>query len=141
MATMHGRGKGKSGSKKPESKEKPIWVKYSKEEVEIIIVKLAKQGMQPTKIGLVLRDVYGIPLVKPITKKSISKILKDHNLHAKEPYEISNLIKRASELKKHVEKSKHDKVAKRGLQLTEAKIRRLAKYYKSKGILDEKWKY
>ncbi|OYT41960.1 30S ribosomal protein S15 [Candidatus Pacearchaeota archaeon ex4484_26] len=141
MATMHGRGKGKSGSKRPKSKNKPLWVKYGKEEVESIVLKLAKQGMQAAKIGLILRDVYGIPLVKPITGKSISKILKEKNLLAKEPDEVSNLIKRANKLKKHIEKNKHDVVAKRGLQLTEAKIRRLIKYYKKKGVFDKKWKY
>lgn len=138
---MHGRGKGKSGSKKPDDKSKPVWVKYGKEEVESIILKLARQEMQPAKIGLILRDVYGIPLTKPITGKSISKILKDKNLLAKEPAEITNLIKRAGKLKKHIEKNKHDVVSKRGLQLTEAKIRRLAKHYKKKKVLDAKWKY
>lgn len=138
---MHGRGKGKSGSKKPENKEKPIWVKYSKEEVESIIVKLAKQDMQPAKIGSILRDVYGIPLAKSITGKKVLQILKDHKLEGKEPAEITNLIKRTDQLKKHLGKNKKDRVAKRGLQLTEAKIRRLAKYYKRESILDKKWKY
>ena len=141
MATTHGRGKGKSGSKKPEEKTKPIWVKYTKEEVESIIVKLAKQGLQPAKIGLILRDTYGIPLSKTITGKSISKTLEEKKLLPKEPSEITNLIKRADKLKKHYQKNKHDVVSKRGLQLTEAKIRRLAKHYKKKGVLDKKWKY
>ncbi|MBU2496788.1 MAG: 30S ribosomal protein S15 [Nanoarchaeota archaeon] len=141
MATIHGRGKGKSGSKKPEEKAKPIWVKYTKEEVESIIVKLAKQGIQPAKIGLILRDTYGIPLSKIITQRSISKVLKEKGLHQKEPVEITNLIKKADKLKKHYEKNKHDVVSKRGLQLTEAKIRRLAKHYKKKGVLDKEWKY
>jgi len=141
MATMHGRGKGKSGSKKPEDKSKPIWVKYTKEEVESIIVKLARQGLQPAKIGLVLRDVYGIPLSRSITQNKISKVLKEHKLEAKEPADVTDLIKRANDLKKHNEKNKKDMVSKRGLQLTEAKIRRLAKYYKRKGVFDAKWKY
>ena len=141
MATIHGRGKGKAGSKKPEDKSKPVWVKYSKEEIESIILKLAKQGMNEAKIGMNLRDVYGIPLSKSITEKKISQILKEHNLYPKEPVEITDLIKRANALKKHLEKNNHDKVAKRGLQLTGAKIRRLATYYKKKGILDSKWKF
>lgn len=141
MATIYGRGKGKSGSKRPEDKTKPVWVKYNAEEVESIVVKLAKQGTQPAKIGLILRDVYGIPLVKSITKKTISQILKEHNLLPKEPVDLTNLIKRDNALKKHLKKNKHDMVAKRGLQLTEAKIRRLAKYYKKKGVLEETWKY
>ncbi|KHO49931.1 MAG: 30S ribosomal protein S15, small subunit ribosomal protein S15 [archaeon GW2011_AR6] len=141
MATMHGRGKGRSGSKKPEGQEKPVWVKHTKEEIESIIVKLAKQGMQPGKIGLVLRDAYGIPLSRPITGKKIYQIMKEKGLGLKEPADLTNLIKRAEQLKKHLEKNKHDKTAKRGLQLTEAKVRRLARYYRDTGVLDPKWKY
>ena len=40
-----------------------------------------------------------------------------------------------------MEKNKKDYVAKRGLQLTESKIKRLTKYYKRVGKLPENWKY
>ena len=141
MATMYGRGKGRSGSKKPEGQEKPVWVKYTKEEVESIITKLAKQGMSPGKIGLVLRDEYGIPLSRPLTGKKLYQVMKEKGLGLKEPSDITSLIKRAGSLKKHLEKNRKDMSAKRGLQLTEAKIRRLARYYKEEGVLDSKWKY
>ena len=42
---------------------------------------------------------------------------------------------------KHLESNKHDMVGKRGMQLTEAKIKRLVKYYKKKGVLEAKWLY
>ena len=41
--------------------EKPVWLKYTEDEVKAIILKLAKQGLTSEKIGLVLRDQYGIP--------------------------------------------------------------------------------
>ncbi len=41
--------------------EKPVWLKYTKEEVEAIILKLANKNLTSEKIGLVLRDQYGIP--------------------------------------------------------------------------------
>ena len=44
-------------------------------------------------------------------------------------------------IRKHLEANKKDMPAKRGLQLTDSKIRRLAKYYKKKGVLDAKWRY
>ena len=141
MAKLYGKGKGKSRSKRPEDATTPVWVKYSKEEAEALVLKLAKQGMQPAKIGSVLRDTYGIPLIRSITGESISKILAEHKLQSKVPVDITNLIKRAAKLKKHLKKNKQDKVSKRGLQLTEAKIRRLAKYYKGRDLLEEKWKY
>ena len=107
--------------------------KKSKEEVEELIKKLAEQ-MPPEKIGLVLRDVHGIPRAKLITKK-ITKIIK-----VSEPSDLSNLIKRANQLKKHLEKNKIDKVAGRGLHITEAKIIKLSKYYKKEKVLPQNWK-
>ena len=44
-------------------------------------------------------------------------------------------------VKKHLEENKHDMPAKRGLQLTESKIRRLIKYYKKIKKLPIDWKY
>ncbi|MEK6852793.1 MAG: 30S ribosomal protein S15, partial [Nanoarchaeota archaeon] len=92
-------------------------------------------------IGLQLRDTYGIPSVKQMNGKSIEQIMKSHKLPPELPSHLLNLIINAVKIKKHLEKNKHDKVAKRGLQLTEAKINRLARYYKQKGVLRPKWKY
>ena len=44
-------------------------------------------------------------------------------------------------LRKHLEKNKKDYSSKRGLELTESKIRRLVKYYKKRKVLPEDWKY
>ena len=138
---MHARKRGKSGSKKPLSTTPPRWMKLKKDEIEAIIIKLAKKGYQTSQIGLILRDSYGVPDVKIITKKSISQILKEKNLYPEVPEDIQNLIKRAVAVKKHLSKNKKDMVSKRGLQLIESKIRRLEKYYKRKGMLPENWKY
>jgi small subunit ribosomal protein S15 len=116
--------------------KKREFAKKNREEVEEIIKKLAEQ-MPPEKIGLVLRDEYGIPKAKLITKK-ISQLIKDK---IKEPSDIVSLIKKADQLKKHLEKNKMDKVAKRGLQITRAKIIKLSKYYKKNKILPQDWKY
>ena len=76
---MHSGKKGKTSSTKPDSKKVPKWVRYKPAEVEKLVVKMGGKGMQSTSIGRELRDVYGIPDVKIITKKKISKILKDSN--------------------------------------------------------------
>ena len=138
---MHTSRRGKSGSKKPLSTTSPSWLKLKKDEVEALVVKLAKQGNQTSKIGLILRDSYGVPDVKIITGKSISQILKDKDLSHEVPEDIQNLIKRAVTVRKHLSSNKKDMVSKRGLQLIESKIRRLEKYYKSRGVLPKKWKY
>ncbi|MBS3149288.1 30S ribosomal protein S15 [Candidatus Woesearchaeota archaeon] len=141
MARMHSRKKGKSGSIKPIKKTKPTWVRYSETEVESLVVKLAKAGNNSAKIGLILRDSYGVPDVKIITKNKIGDILKNQKLSPAYPDDFTSLIKKEINIQKHLEKFKKDQVAKRGLKLTSSKINRLAKYYKRKGILPEDWRY
>ena len=116
--------------KKIEEKENPLWLKRSKEEVESLVVKFAQQGISSEKIGLILRDTYGIPTAKIIAGK-ITEILAKHNIQ-QENADLSNLKKKAEKLKSHMEKNKQDKVAKRGFQITRAKIITVEKYYKNR---------
>jgi small subunit ribosomal protein S15 len=104
-------------------------------------MKLAKDGNPPSKIGIILRDQYGIPLVRPVAGKTITKILKDNGLGPEIPEDLDAQLKRAARLHVHLEKNRKDKNNMKALQAVEAKIRRLAKYYKSKGVLPEDWKY
>jgi len=140
MARMHSRKKGKSGSTKP-VKKNLTWMKYKPKEVELLVVKLAKEGHAASKIGLILRDTYGIPDVKAITKINISDILEKKKLLPKLPENLTALLKRVVAQQKHLETNKKDVVAKRGLQLTESKIRRLVVYYKKAGKLPKDWNY
>ncbi len=139
MARMYARRRGKSGSTKPVVKAD--WVDYTPEEVEQLVIKLAKEGHPPSKIGLILRDQYGIPSVRDITGKKITKILKEHGLAPKIPEDLFNLIKRAVNLREHLAIHKKDKHSRRGLELIECKIRRLAEYYIERGVLPKDWKY
>ena len=52
-----------------------------------------------------------------------------------------NLLGRAVNLEKHNTPNHKDMFSKRGMQLIEAKIRRLVKYYKREGRLPGDWKY
>ena len=139
IARMYARRKGKSGSKKPLIDAK--WTIYSKEEIERIIIKLANDKLQTAKIGLILRDQYGIPSVKAIAGKTVSKILEENDLTPKLPEDMFNLLKRAVNLRNHLEKNKRDKHSKRGLELVESKVRRLSKYYVKIKRVPEDWKY
>jgi len=141
LARMHTRRKGRSGSTRPPDTGPPPWVKYTPEEVEELVVKLAREGHPPSMIGLILRDQYGIPLVKRITGKKILKILRERGLAPKIPEDLTNLIKTAINIRKHLEKHRKDLTAKRNLQRVESKIHRLVKYYKRTGVLPEDWKY
>ncbi len=132
---------GKSHSTRPISKRPPIWCKYAPEEVEALVVKLAKEENPPSKIGIILRDQYGIPLVKSITGKTVSKILSEAGLSQPFPEDLDNLIKKATRLRSHLGRNKGDLANKRSLALAESKVRRLAKYYVKKCILPRDWKY
>jgi small subunit ribosomal protein S15 len=141
MARIHARRRGASRSKKPLLAPAPAWVQYKKEEIEALVVKLAKQGYKSAQIGAILRDSYGVPEVEKSTGKKITAILKENKLLADVPEDIQTLLKRAIQCKKHLDKNKKDVHSKRGLQLIEAKIRRLSKYYKRTGKLPENWSY
>jgi small subunit ribosomal protein S15 len=141
MARRYSRKKGKSRSKKPPIKIPPKWVKYKKEEVEALVVKLAKEGKSSATIGTILRDQFGIPDVKAITGKSISKIMKENEVYPPIPEDLLNLLRKAVNLREHLEKHKKDKHSRRGLELLESKIRRLGKYYVRKGVLPKDWTY
>lgn len=141
MARKYSGARGKSGSTKPSVKSVPSWLSHKAKEIELLIVKLAKEGRTASVIGLTLRDVYGVPDVKVATGKSITKILAERKLSKDIPEDLMAVIRRAVFLRKHMAENKQDMTAKRGLQLTESKIRKLVKYYKSHGKLPMEWRY
>ena len=140
MARMHSRAKGKSGSHRP-VKKSVSWVRYSSKELEMIIAKLAKEGHSASEVGLILRDAYGIPDLKLVLKKRITQVLREKGLLKELPEDLLNLIKRSVQIRKHIDENKKDMTALHGLQLTEAKIKRLVTYYKIKKVLPADWKY
>jgi small subunit ribosomal protein S15 len=133
--------KGRSHSTRPVSRRPPSWCKYQPEEVEAFIIKLAKEGHSLSKIGTILRDQYAIPLVKPITGKSISDILKAAELAPSMPEDLADLVKKAQRLAVHMDKNKKDLHNKRSMQVIEARIHKLSRYYKREGVLPKNWKY
>jgi small subunit ribosomal protein S15 len=133
--------KGRSHSTRPVSRRPPSWCKYQPEEVEAFIIKLAKEGHSLSKIGTILRDQYAIPLVKPITGKSISDTLEAAGMAPSMPEDLTNLIKKAQGLAVHMDKNKKDLHNKRSMQVIEARIHKLSRYYKREGVLPKNWKY
>ena len=55
MGRMHTPGKGISSSALPYRRSAPSWLKVSSAEVDDRICKLAKKGLTPSQIGVVLR--------------------------------------------------------------------------------------
>ena len=137
---MHSRKRGKSGSKKP-AKKVPSWAPFKDKEVEKLIVKYLKSGKTSSAVGMVLRDSYGIHSVKALTGKTITAVAQEHKLATALPEDMLSLIRKMVAIQQHLEKNKQDQKAWRGLQLTEAKIRRLIKYYKRTGRLALDWQF
>ncbi len=141
MARMHSRKKGKAGSKRPSKDKTQPWVSYSDKEVEQLVLKLAKGGNAPSKVGILLRDNYGVPDVEKVTGKKVVQILKEAKQAPELPEDLTSLIRKQTLLIKHIEVNKKDMASRRGLMLTESKIRRLTKYYQRKKVLPQGWKY
>lgn len=141
MAKMHSDGNGSSGSKKPLEESKPDWVDYDEEEVTELVLKLRDEGLQPAQIGLRLRDQYGIPSVEQITDKSVTEILEDNDASLELPEDLQNLLNKAEDIEEHIEDNPEDAQAQRRLELTEAKIRRIASYHRENGNIEDNWKY
>jgi len=141
MARMHSRKKGKSGSTRPTQKKIPSWCRYKSKEVEMLVIKLAKDGNTSSKIGIILRDSYGVPDVVAVANKSITQIMAEKKLKPEIPEDLMALIRKSVHILKHREKNKQDQTSLLGLQLTESKIRRLIKYYKRTGGIAVDWKY
>ena len=141
MARIYSGKKGRSSSHRPPFKTVPKWVKHKKDDVEKMVVDLAKQKHSSAMIGTILRDQYGIPDSTVITSKPISRIMKENNLLSEIPEDLMFLLIKAVSLRSHTTSFKGDKHSKRGLDNLESKIRRLSKYYVRSGKLPKTWKY
>ena len=141
MARIHARVKGRSGSTKPVTPDLSF-VSLKAKEVEALIVKLVKEdNKSSSEIGIILRDTYAIPSVKAVCGKNIGTILKENNLEKQIPEDLQSLVEKVFSLKKHLSNNTKDVHNKRSLLLIESKIRRLTKYYKSKGRVPQNWRY
>lgn len=141
MARIHTHTHGKSHSIRPTLKSAPSWLNQSKDQISSIVVKLSKEGLSPSEIGLKLRDEHGIPLVKPVMGKSMIELLIENNIKPEMPEDLDKLVNKALGLQKHLKIHNSDHRNVRSLELVEAKIHRLSKYYKSVGKLPKSWKY
>ena len=105
------------------------------------MLKLAREGNSPSIIGVLLRDRYAVPLVKSITGKTVKQILAGQQGAGALPEDLASLVKKAGDLRRHLEKHRKDYVNKRSLAMVESKIHRLVKYYRGKGQLRPEWEY
>ncbi|KAJ7699368.1 ribosomal S13/S15 N-terminal domain-containing protein [Mycena rosella] len=141
MGRMHAPGKGISSSALPYRRAPPVWLKTTPDEIVEHIVKLARKGLTPSSIGVILRDSHGVPQVRFLTGNKILRILKSQGLGPSIPEDLWFLIKKAVAVRKHLEVNRKDKDSKFRLILIESRIHRLARYYKTKQQIPPTFKY
>ncbi|KAI7516118.1 hypothetical protein KC343_g23432, partial [Hortaea werneckii] len=91
-------------------------LKTTPDQVVDQICKLARKGVTPSQIGVVLRDSHGVAQVKIVTGNKILRILKGNGM--------------AVAVRKHLERNRKDKDSKFRMILIESRIHRLSRYYK-----------
>ena len=141
MGRMHSKGKGISRRCLPYRKAPPSWVQISASDLTEKIVQMAKRGQSPSQIGVILRDQHGIPQVKGVTGSKILRILKVQGVAPSIPEDLFHLIKKAVNVRKHIEKFRADRDGKFRLILIESRIHRLARYYRNVKALPPTWRY
>ena len=141
MARMHSPGRGKSGSTKPLVDKAPEWSNTDAKEVTELILSLAAEGHSTAAIGTILRDQHAVPDARLVVGKRIGQILTENEIIPRYPEDMMSLMRRALRLIDHLESNRKDRHNSRQLELTESKIRRLARYYQGRGQLDTTWAY
>ena len=141
MARLHSKRKGKSGTKRPKDLVAPDWTPMKKAEISEAILKMAREGMGGAKIGLVLRDQYGVPNIRAQLGMSLREFLKKEKALPEYPEDLLNLIRKAVRMAGHNKISKNDVHNQVKLNHAESKIHRLVKYYSSKGMIPANWRY
>lgn len=130
-----------SSSALPYRRSAPSWVKATPADVTDQIKKLARKGLTPSQIGVLLRDQHGVPQVASITGSKVLRILKANGLAPDVPEDLYHMIKKAVSMRKHLERNRKDRDGKFRLILIESRIHRLARYYKSSKRLPPTFKY
>merc|ERR1712066_1005246 len=105
---------------------------------------LAKRKEPPSKIGKILRDSGGIPQVKTVCGMKILRIIKLAGLDSDVPEDLFSLTAKAKRMREHIERdhreNKNDKDQVFHLKNTDAKIKRLERYYKKSNKINRNYK-
>ncbi|MBT4406593.1 MAG: 30S ribosomal protein S15, partial [Euryarchaeota archaeon] len=84
---------------------------------------------------------YAVPDARLVTGERISQTLIRNNIVPSYPEDMMNLMRKVVRLIEHLGVNHKDLHNNRALVLTEAKIRRLAKYYVCEGTIPAGWQY
>ena len=117
-------------TKTKKSAKPKVQERTAAENIDKIIIDLAKQGNSPAKIGMILKKEHNIPKAKLLGKK-ITKILKENNVEYEDDLALVN--KRIIKIDAHSKKNKQDKRADREIVKFIGLRKKLEKYKLKKG--------
>jgi len=120
---------------------KSDWVKLTPEQIGKLVVEMNKEGLNASQIGIKLRDEHAISSIKSVTGKTMKGFMEENGINQEIPEDLEALVKRALSLQNHLKSNKGDRKNVRSLELLEAKVHRLSKYYKKKNVIPKNWKY
>ena len=120
---------------------KSDWVKLTPEQIGKLVVEMNKEGLNASQIGIKLRDEHAISSIKSVTGKNMKQFMEENGINQEIPEDLEALVKRALSLQNHLKSNKGDRKNVRSLELLEAKVHRLSKYYKKKNVIPKNWKY
>jgi small subunit ribosomal protein S15 len=141
MSRIHSGRKGKAGSHRPYPTARPSWATATTEEVVAQAVQLSKGGRSAAQVGQILRDSYAVPSARSVTGRRLGALLAEQGVRPEVPDDLQALLKRVVHLQRHLETHPNDRANRRGLSLMEARIRRLARYYRQHRRIPEGWRY
>ena len=143
MARMHTGKHGKSKSRKPDVPmgTRPEGLELNDEQIVRLVVDYAKQGMHQAQIGQKLKTEHSVPYIKQVFGKRLTNILNESGFKQEIPQDMMDLLTKAINLRRHIERNHNDVHNKTSLHRVEAKIWRLSNYYKDNGRLPSDWKY
>jgi small subunit ribosomal protein S13e len=102
-----GKGKGISSTTTPFKRKIAKWVTHTPKTLTELVVAMAKKGISPSQIGVVIRDKEGVPSTKLLTGQKIVRILKKYATYYVGcapliPEDIHCLIRKAISIRKHL---------------------------------------
>ena len=104
---------------------KPTWIKMKEPELKKVILELSEKH-SPSKIGLILRDQYGIPTTKVFGKK-LKAYLTELGIETNE--DLENAEEKVTNLKEHLKNNITDRHAKHKLQHAQSRLNITRKYF------------
>lgn len=75
-----GKGKGISSTVTPFKRRIAKWVSHTPRTITELIVAMAKKGVSPSQIGVIIRDKEAVPSTKLLTGQKITRLLKKNGM-------------------------------------------------------------